>query len=147
MGVRVLAPAYYAREQMRAPARMAVLAVALNGVLSLALMDSLGHVGVALATSVAASANAVLLLFGLIRDGSYRPTPGWGRFAVSVLAAGGAMGLVLGNATPDLPDWIAMDQGQRAGLLPFWMLVGAAVYATTLWVSGVRPRNLRERAV
>lgn len=147
MGVRVLAPAYYAREQMRAPARIAVLAVALNGVLSLTLMDSLGHVGLALATSIAASANAALLLIGLIRDGSFRPAAGWGRFATAVLAAGGAMGLVLGVGTPDLPDWVAMGQAQKAGLLSFWMLVGTAVYATTLWASGIRPRNLRERAI
>lgn len=145
IGVRVLAPAYYAREQMRPPARAAILAVALNGLLSLAFMDSLGHMGLALATSVAAFANAALLLIGLVRDGSYRPAPGWLRLAGTGLAAGGAMGLVLRIAAPDLQDWIDMGQDQRAIQLLLWMLVGATVYGTALWLMGVRPRHLREQ--
>jgi putative peptidoglycan lipid II flippase len=70
LGVRVLVPAYYARQEMRTPVRMALVAVAVNGLISLVLMGPLGHVGLALATTLAAFANAALLLQGLLRDGT-----------------------------------------------------------------------------
>ncbi|MFY9974287.1 MAG: murein biosynthesis integral membrane protein MurJ [Chromatiaceae bacterium] len=145
LGVRVLAPAYYARERMRAPVRVALLAVALNGLLSLALMGPLGHVGLALATSLAAFANAALLLHGLRQDGTYRPTAGWGPLVARVLAAGSAMGLLLALGAADLSSWMAMGQGQRTVRLALWILVGAAAYGAGLLITGLRPRHLRRQ--
>lgn len=147
LGVRVLAPAYYARERMRAPVRVALLAVALNGLLSLALMGPLGHVGLALATSLAAFANAALLLRGLLRDGTYRPTAGWGPLLARVLAAGSAMGLLLVLGAADLSTWATMGQGQRIGRLALWILAGAAAYGGALLITGLRPRQLRRQDV
>jgi putative peptidoglycan lipid II flippase len=147
LGVRVLAPAYYARERMRAPVRVALLAVALNALLSLALMGPLGHVGLALATSLAAFANAALLLRGLLRDGTYRPTAGWGPLLARVLAAGSAMGLLLVLGAADLSTWTAMGQGQRIVRLALWVLAGAAAYGGALLITGLRPRQLRRQDV
>jgi putative peptidoglycan lipid II flippase len=145
LGIRVLAPAYYARQEMRAPVRAALVAVAINAVLSLALMAPLGHVGLALATSVAAFANAALLLWGLLRDGSYHPTSGWRLLAGQTFAAALAMGLVLRLGGGDLARWIAMGAGQRVAQLLLWILAGAAVYVGVLLVTGVRPRQLLEQ--
>jgi putative peptidoglycan lipid II flippase len=145
LGVRVLAPAYYARERMRAPVRVALLAVALNGLLSLALMGPLGHVGLALATSLAAFANAALLLRGLRQDGTYRPRAGWGLLVGRVLAAGSALGLLLALGAADLSTWMAMGQGQRIVRLALWILAGAGAYGGALLITGLRPRHVRRQ--
>lgn len=143
LGVRVLAPAYYARQEMRAPVRVALMAVGLNGLLSLALMGPLGHVGLALATSLAAFANAALLLAGLLSGGTYHPSPGWGSFMGQTLAAAAAMGFVLHLGGDDLAHWIGLDPTQRAIGLLFWILAGSAVYGGALLAAGLRPRHLQ----
>jgi putative peptidoglycan lipid II flippase len=144
MGVRVLAPAYYARQEPRPPVRAALAAVALNGLLSLILLVPLGHVALALATSLAAYGNAALLLWGLLRSGTYQPTSGWGRLTAQTLAAGAAMGLVLLIAPPDLAAWTTLGQRERLLQLALWILAGASTYAAVLLTAGVRPRQLRE---
>jgi putative peptidoglycan lipid II flippase len=146
MGVRVLAPAYYARQEMRAPVRVALLSVAVNGLLSLVLVGPLGHVGLAVATSLAAFANGALLLSGLLRDGIYRPGPGWGRLWGQIIASGSTMAFALLIASPGLPAWTVMGQGERAGWLSLCVLCGAVVYGTSLLATGLRPRQLGEQA-
>lgn len=145
LGVRVLAPAYYARQEMRAPVRLALLAVAVNGLLSLVLVVPLGHLGLAVATSLAALANGALLLWGLLRNGTYRPGPGWVLLWGQVVAAGSAMGAVLFIGSPDLTAWTAMGQGERAAKLSLWLVSGALVYGTLLLATGLRPWQLREQ--
>ena len=145
MGVRVLAPAYFARQEMHTPVRVALVAVAVNGLVSLALMGPLGHVGLALATTLAAFANAALLLRALLADGTYRPASGWGRLVGQGLAAALAMGLVLHLGVAELSVWVAMDPGDRAMQLLLWILAGMAVYGGVLLATGVRPRHLLEQ--
>lgn len=70
---KTLAPAYFARADTKTPARAAGLAVGLNIVLGLALMWPLGHVGLALATTLASWAQTFWLARGLIQRGWYAP--------------------------------------------------------------------------
>ncbi|MEY3730790.1 MAG: hypothetical protein RLZZ57_1546, partial [Pseudomonadota bacterium] len=67
--VKVFAPAFFARGDTSAPVRIGIASVAVNLALNLAFMNLLGHVGVALATSIAAWVNAGLLAWLLIRRG------------------------------------------------------------------------------
>jgi putative peptidoglycan lipid II flippase len=145
LGVRVLVPAYYARQEMRAPVRVALLSVAINALLGLALMRPLGHLGLALATSLAAFANAALLWWGLLRGGVYHPSPGWGLLTGQALAAALAMGLVLNLGSGDQAHWIALDPGERAVRLLGWILAGGGIYGLALLLTGVRPRQLLGR--
>lgn len=144
LGVRVLAPAYYARQEMGTPVRLGLLAVGLNAVLSLSLMGPLGHLGLALATSLAAFANAALLAWGLVRRGVYRPTPGWRGFAVRTSTAAVAMGLVLHLGAGDQAQWIALDPSRRALELLLWILSGTTVYGAVALLTGIRPHHLLE---
>ncbi len=148
MGVRVLAPGFYARQEMRVPVRIAVIAVAVNAILSLALMAPLGHTGLALATTISAFVNAALLLRGLLATRVYRPAPGWVALAWRGLAASLAMGTALlwGSdwAGGGLATWLALDDGARAARLLTWVSIGGAVYAAALLLTGVRPRDFLE---
>jgi len=142
--VKILAPGFYAHHNTRTPVRIGMLAVAANIVFSLLLVWPLQHVGLALATSLAAYLNAGLLLVALRRAGIYRPAPGWGGFLFKVGAAAGAMGALLwwGGGGPGGDAWIAMPAGPRAMQLLAWVAAGALVYFAALFVFGVRLRAL-----
>ena len=148
--VKILAPAYFAREDTRTPVRYALVALAVNFVLSVVLSMWLHrqgfagtHAGLALAISVAALVNAYLLYRGLRGDGYVQHQPGWLRLmskfglANAVLAGG-----LIGIGRP-LEWWLAMGVVPRAGWLLAYVAGGAALYFTTLLILGVRPSVLR----
>ena len=96
--VKILAPAFFAREDTKTPVRIGLIALAVNFVLSVALawyLTSIGfagtHAGLALAISVAALLNAGLLYRGLLRDGVLRHSSGWGLLVLRALAANAVM--------------------------------------------------------
>ena len=144
IGIKVLAPGFYARQEMMAPVRIAVIAMAVNLAASLLLMAPLGHTGLALATTASGLVNAGLLLRGLVRAGIYRPRPGWTRLLAQGLGANLLLGLALVLGAGPIDTWLAMGGGERAMRLCLWMLVGGGLYALALLVSGIRPRHLLE---
>jgi putative peptidoglycan lipid II flippase len=79
--IKVLAPGFFAREDTKTPMQFALVSVVINTVLGASLFLWLrsqgqpGFPGLAIATSVAAWANALLLGFGLAQRGWYRPGP------------------------------------------------------------------------
>lgn len=152
MLIKVLAPGFYARQDMKTPVRIGIVAMAANMVLSLALVVPfhfywrLGHVGLALATSLAAWINAGLLARGLFQAGVYRPEPGWRPFGVQLGLATAAMALVLVLADPSSAQWQAWAWWQRVAVLAALCGAGLAIYVGTLWAGGLRPRHLRSPA-
>ena len=133
--VKVLQPAFFAREDTMTPFRMAVATVAANIVLSLALFWPLGHVGIALATALSAWLNVVLLGGALFRRGfltlDVRLKARLPRVALAGLVMGAGLWVLLQWLLP----WFDGSQGWRiAGLV---LLVGGglglyAVLALTL---------------
>jgi putative peptidoglycan lipid II flippase len=63
--VRIVAAALYALQNVRAPVRCALISVAVNLLLGLALMGPMGHCGLALALSLSATVNLALLMMAL----------------------------------------------------------------------------------
>ncbi len=145
LGVKVLAPGYYARLDMRSPVRIAVIALGVNIVVKLALMAPLGHVGLALATTVSALVNAGLLLRGLVGAGIYRPPMGWGSLLSKGLAACAVMGLLVWWGSGPTAAWVGMGDLERIGRLCGWIVAGGAAYGLVLLVLAVRPRDFRPR--
>ena len=68
---KVFQPGFYAREDTRTPMLFALISVVVNVSLSLLLSIFMGHVGIALAATAAAWANAVLLYFRLNHLGHF----------------------------------------------------------------------------
>lgn len=148
--VKILAPAYFAREDTRTPVRIALIALAVNLVLSIVLawyLSATGltgpHAGLAAATSVAAVVNAVLLYVGLRRNQVLRLSSGWRILLVRVAVACAVMGLVLVLLSRPLDWWIMSTLTERIIMLAASVILGAAAYAITLLVSGLRPAQLR----
>jgi putative peptidoglycan lipid II flippase len=135
---KVFQPGFYAREDTSTPMRFAIISVVVNVVASLVLSRWLGHVGIALATSLAAWVNAGLLGFTLSRRGLFtldeRSRARLPRILVSSLFMGG---LLLGGA------WLLRSNyAEQAGFLAAaWALVllvtgGAMSYFAVAHVSG-----------
>ncbi|MBK5963134.1 murein biosynthesis integral membrane protein MurJ [Thiocystis minor] len=143
MGIKVLTPGYYARQEMRTPVRIAVIALLVGIGCNLVLMIPLGHSGLALGTTIAATINAGLLLRGLLKQGILIPRPGWTSFLARVLAANLAMGILVSLGTGSTADWIAMTARARAWHLLMWIAIGASVYLGALLALGLRPKELR----
>ncbi len=148
IGIKVLAPGYFARQDPKTPVKISLLAMGANVVMNLLFVGAMvtwgfagPHAGLALASSASAFLNAGLLYRGLRRREAYRPGPGWARLAASVAAACLAMIAVLWTWTPDIEVWLALGAFTRATDLLVYILTGAAVYALVAWISGVRPQH------
>ena len=71
--IKVLTPAFFARENTKTPMKFAALSALINIVLGVALFFSIGFQGLALATSVAAWTNVACLLWVLMGKGHCTP--------------------------------------------------------------------------
>ena len=89
--VKILAPGFYARQNIKTPVRIAFVTLFVTQTLALILMWRIGHAGLTLSTSIGALVNAGLLFWFLRRGGSYRPQPGWLLFLCKLLVALGVL--------------------------------------------------------
>ena len=149
MLVKVLAPGYYARKDTATPVKIGIAAMVVNMVLNLALVLPLmhywniGHLGLALATTLAAYLNAGLLLRGLLRDGVYHFHPGWGRYMARLLLATGGMAATVVFLTEDTAAWLAWDWQRRVLEIAMVCGAGGTVYLAIHLLMGTRLRHLR----
>ncbi len=142
VAIKVLAPGFYGRQNMRTPVRIAVMATGVNLVLSLILMFPLGHAGLALATVVAALLNAGLLLRALLHQRVFQPAPGWRRLIGGGVLASLCMGAALWFGGGRTTDWVGLPSGERVVWLVALIGAGAGLYAIALLAFGIRPRDL-----
>jgi putative peptidoglycan lipid II flippase len=140
--VKVLAPGFFARQDVRTPVRIAAIAMVSNIALNAAFVFPLAHAGLALATSLSAYINAGLLYRGLRTAGMHRPRPGWRGFALRVGAANLAMAVVLLVGRGELALWLHAGLAERVGRLALLIGGGGLVYLLALAAMGLRPRAL-----
>lgn len=145
--VKILAPGYFARQDTRTPVRIGIIAMVANAVFNLALVFTLAHAGLALATAMSAMLNAGLLYRGLRTTGVYAPLPGWGRFFLAVMLAALAMGLFVDWFAGPLSLWLSSDLQWRVTHLAMVVPAGAVVFGLTALILGVRPGQLRRPGV
>jgi putative peptidoglycan lipid II flippase len=147
MLVKVLAPGFYARQDMVTPVRIGIIAMVANMIMNLAfvvplyLYWNIGHVGLALATSLAAYLNAGLLLRGLRRKGLLEIQPGWKQFLERLFIASAAMGAVILLLTPEPALWPQWDWWQRSLQLGLLVLAGLSTYLLCQLMMGTRIRD------
>lgn len=145
--VKILAPGFYARQDLRTPVRIALVVLVLTQCLNAVFVPWLGHAGLALSVGCGALVNAAWLFAGLKRGGWYRPEPGWGRFAIAVVTASLALaGLLVAAATAI--DWTGLvgRDGLRIGLLAATIAASATLYFGVLSAFGLRPSQFVRRA-
>jgi putative peptidoglycan lipid II flippase len=139
--VKVLAPGFYARQNIRTPVKIALVALAATQLMNAALIVPLQHAGLALSIALGACLNAALLYRGLRARAIYAPQAGWGAFFAKVAAATALMASGLWFAMGPAGWWTAAGLAPRAAALTGLVALGTVVYFGCLWAFGFRPRD------
>jgi len=146
VAVKVLASGFYAKHDMKTPMRIAVAVLIGTQILNYFLVPIMQHAALTLSISIGALANALWLLIGLIRRGSFKPLPGWFKFFVQVLVASAVMGLALYYLAEYLPwlEWRTMPHGEwlRIGALAGIITTSGLVYFVMLAGMGLKLKSM-----
>jgi len=149
MLIKVLAPGYFSRQDMKTPVSIGIKAMLANMVLNVLFVVplhyiwQLGHIGLALATSIAACLNAGLLYNGLKKQNVYSALPGMVSFVARVLVAAVLMAFILRLMNPIDESWISWGWWQRALNVGGLCAAGAFSYCAALALLGIRPSHFR----
>ena len=148
--IKVLAPGYYARQDTRTPVRIAIRAMIANMFLNLLFVVPMvywsiegPHAGLALATTVSAYMNAIMLYLGLRRQGIYQPQDGWLSLSSRIFIANLLMAAFLLYFSPALETWNLWSLLDRISYLTGFIVIAALVYFISLISIGFRPAQLR----
>ena len=143
--VKVLAPGFYARQDIRTPVKCAVITLIATQLMNLVFIWPLRHAGLALAIALGACLNAGLLYRELRRKQIYVLQPGWGAFLSKLLTAVLAMSAVLWLVAGDSSTWLLARPATRVLHLAGLIVLGTAVYFLSLRLLGVRLRDFSGR--
>lgn len=144
--VKILAPAFYARQDIRTPVKIALLTLTLTQLMNLAFIGWLHHAGLALATGLASCINAGLLFHGLRKRSVYHPAPGWLIFFAKTIAALVVMGAILYWGAGSQGAWFQASATARLIHLSWLVLGGIGAYLGSLWLLGFRLSDFKRRA-
>ncbi|WP_397451315.1 murein biosynthesis integral membrane protein MurJ [Pseudomonas sp. NA-150] len=145
--IKVLAPGFYAQQNIRTPVKIAIFTLIVTQLLNLAFIGPLHHAGLALAISVGACINAGLLFYQLRKQDLFQPQPGWMTFLFKLIIAVLVMTAVLLGVMHFMPAW---DEGQmlerllRLGVL---VVAGVVTYFGMLLLLGFRPKDFARSAI
>jgi putative peptidoglycan lipid II flippase len=144
--VKILAPGFYAQQNIRTPVRIAIVTLIATQAMNFIFIWRLRHAGLALAIGLGACLNAALLFYQLRRHAIYTPQPGWATFLLKLALAVYAMAAVLWLATDVATAWLAASAVTRVARLAGLVVLGAATYFAALRLMGFRLRDFARRA-
>ena len=144
--VKVLAPGFYAQQNIRTPVRIALISLAATQAMNLVFVGWIGHAGLALSIGLAASLNAAMLYRGLRQLAIYTPQPGWILFTLKLCLALVTMGTALWFGMGAEANWLQASLLRRTIHLAWLAPLGATTYFATLWTLGFRLSDFKRRA-
>ena len=145
--IRVLAPAFYARQDIKTPVKIGIFTLVITQLLNFLFVPIFDHAGLSLSIGLAGCVNALILYMMLVRRGGYTPQKGWLLFFVRVIAAllllAGASLWIAGQF-----DWIGMKSHpfMRIGAMAGVMVFCGVVYFGALFVMGFRIKDFLRRS-
>jgi putative peptidoglycan lipid II flippase len=146
--IKILAPGFYAKQDIRTPVKIAIGVLILTQLMNLVFVPALAHAGLALAIGLGACLNAMALYVGLRRKGIYQPGIGWAMFFLRQTCALLTMAIPLWYASSHL-DWVSLQTSPWLRFL--WLLgtlsVAGLTYLLTLWALGMRLKHFRRAPV
>ncbi len=145
--VKTLAPAFYARQDIRTPVRIAVGVLIATQLMNLVFVPRMAVAGLALSIGLGACLNALFLYTGLRRRKIFVPQPGWNGFFAKLVVAVCVMGAMSWYAQGQI-HWAAMQAHPwlRAGALFLIIGASAASYFAVLFALGFRLGDFKRRA-
>ncbi|KRV66922.1 MULTISPECIES: murein biosynthesis integral membrane protein MurJ [Pseudomonas] len=145
--VKVLAPGFYARQNIRTPVKIALFTLVSTQAMNLVFIGPLKHAGLALAISLAACLNAGLLYWQLRKHDLFEPQPGWAKFLGKLVLAVLVMSAVLLGLMHFMPAWDLGGMPLRLARLGVLVVAGVVAYFGMLALLGFRLRDFSRRAV
>ena len=143
--IKVLAPAFYSRQDIKTPVKIAIVTLILTQLMNLVFIGPLQHAGLSLSIGLAACFNAGLLFWQLRKKNLYQPQPGWYRFLIKVIIAVVLMSLTLWFGAQLLPDWSTGSMLTRIGRLLLLVIVGIGIYFGSLALMGFKIKHFIKR--
>ncbi len=142
MLIKIFAPGYYARQDTKTPVKIGIIAMIANMGFNIIFAIPFGYVGLAIATSLSATLNAMLLYRGLVKAGVYQfdTTILWRivRMLVSALLMAGIVMLLQRSV-----NWEGLVFVQRVFYVIGWLVSAVVVYIIFLGILGLRPRHFK----
>ena len=147
--VKILAPGFYARQNIKTPVKIAVFTLVTTQLMNLVFVFGLDlkHAGLALAIGLGACINASLLYYHLRKAGIYHLQPGWLIFLVKLVVALIVMGAVLYYVKGETTAWLQFGLMKRLVYITGLVSLGAVSYFATLMLLGFRPRDYIRRVI
>ena len=141
--IKILASAFYSCHNIKTPVKIAAISMGTNLILNTLFIHPLAYAGLALATSLASTFNAGLLLYFLLQRSIYRLASNWSKLIFQLVVANFAMGFVICWFSGDIGRWLAWSVGERTWHLLAVVLLGFFTYSVTLWILGLRISDLQ----
>jgi putative peptidoglycan lipid II flippase len=145
--VKILAPGFYAKQDIKTPVKIAVGVLIATQLMNLLFVPWIAHAGLALSIGVGACFNAAFLYWGLRRRAIYIPDQGWGRF---FLRLAGALMLLAGIAlwSAQQFDWLALQEYPLYRIGALFLIIGAcaSAYFGALFAMGFRLNDFKRIA-
>jgi putative peptidoglycan lipid II flippase len=145
--VKILAPAYYSRQDIKTPVKIAIRVLVMTQLANIVLVPWLDHAGLALSIGLGACLNAFLLWRGLAQLGVLKMNAGWLKFFAKL-----SIGLITIGAVfyfgARQHNWLELRNTPmiRIGLLTLWLSLAGFVYLATLWLTGFRTKDFLHQA-
>lgn len=150
--VKVLAPAFYSRQNIKTPVKIALFTLAITQLMNVLFVFVLDfkefkHAGLALAIGLGACVNASLLFYQLRKRSLYQPQAGWILFMLKLVLAVFGMATALYFAAGADVLWFGYGLFEKMWRLLGLLLVGVVVYFAILWLMGIRIKDFIRRTV
>lgn len=147
ISVKVLAPGFYARQDIRTPVKIGIATLLATQAMNVLFVFGLQlhHAGLSLSIGIAACLNSAILFYLLKKRGIYTPEPGWGVFAAKLGVALLALGLSLWFGMGREQEWLTTHGWTRIIHLGWLVGMGVAVYFGALWLMGFRLKDFSKR--
>ncbi|MDU2940294.1 MAG: murein biosynthesis integral membrane protein MurJ [Enterobacteriaceae bacterium] len=143
--VKVLAPGFYSRQDIKTPVKIAIVTLIMTQVMNLAFIGPLKHAGLSLSIGLAACLNASLLYWQLRKKKIFTPQPGWGSFLLRLIVAVVIMAAVLLGMMHLMPEWSQGEMPMRILRLMGVVVAGVVAYFATLAVLGFKVKEFARR--
>jgi len=143
MVIKILAPGYYARQDTKTPVKIGIQAMIANMVMNLCLAPFLGYVGLALATTLSATFNAVWLYRGLKQQAVYQISGDTWFVIIKLIVAAGLMAVIIAYLSPPLANWLSMDLIHKIKQLLICIAAGMLSYILLVVLFGVRLHHFK----
>ena len=145
--VKVLAPAFYAQQNIKTPVKIAIFTLFCTQFMNLIFIGYFKHAGLALAVGLGACINAGLLFYFLKKYKYFKLETRWLSFLIKIILALVVMALFLLYARGTIEEWASFGLLSKISRLFFLVSAGSAVYFTTLFFLGIKLKELLNKKI